>query len=314
MDYPHVAGIVEDTAQQIVGMRIRGAGRIARAGASAIGEFAKTYEGGTLETFLKDLDKAADVLISSRPTAVSLRNGVCAALRGVSEATSLEEAKGMAVFNADSFVESSSKALETIASIGAKRIQDGDSVLTHCNSSAALGVIKEAVRQGKHVKAYATETRPWRQGLLTVRELSDAGIDVTLIVDSAVRSVMRRIDEVFVGADTITSDGVLINKVGTSQLALAAHEARVPFYVCAETYKFSPLTLSGDMVEIEEREIAEVARPGEVPDSVKIFNPVFDSTPGRYIDALITEEGLMPPAAVYSVLSRQAAGRGALKE
>ncbi len=299
-----MAGIVEDTAQQIFDMRIRGAGRIARAGASAIGEFAKTYEGDSLERFLQDLDGAVATMIASRPTAVSLRNGVLSAVKGVSSASTLEEAKAMAAENAERFARSSSKAVETIAAIGAKRIKDGDTVLTHCNSSAAVGVIKEASRQGKSVKVYATETRPWRQGIVTVRELADAGIDVTLIVDSAVRSVMRSVDEVFVGADTITSDGVLINKVGTSQIALAANEARVPFYVCAETYKFSPLTLSGDTVVIEERDAAEVAKPGEIPDSVKIFNPVFDSTPGRYIDALITEEGLIPPGAVYSVMCR----------
>jgi ribose 1,5-bisphosphate isomerase len=229
---------------------------------------------------------------------------VHATLKGVDGCTSVKDATDLIIANAKAFNESSVNAVKFIGEIGAKRIQDGDVILTHCNSSAAVGVIKEASRQGKSVKVYATETRPWRQGIVTVRELADAGIDVTLIVDSAVRSVMRNVDEVFVGADTITSDGVLINKVGTSQIALAANEARVPFYVCAETYKFSPLTLSGDTVVIEERDAAEVAKPGEIPDSVKIFNPVFDSTPGRYIDALITEEGLIPPGAVYSVMCR----------
>jgi ribose 1,5-bisphosphate isomerase len=300
-----VADIIEDTSRRIADMTIRGAGKIARAGAAAIGEFADSYRGESLEVFLADLKAAADKVISSRPTAVSLWNGVQLAVKGANEASSLEEARALVSSNSKRFVESSSKAVQTIASIGAKRIRDGDTILTHCNSSAALGAIKEAHRQGKDIKVYATESRPWRQGILTVTDLADSGIDVTLVIDSAVRSVMKRIDKVFVGADTITSDGVLINKIGTSQLALAAEERRVPFYVCAETYKFSPMTIFGDMVVIEERDISEVVKPGEVPDQVKVFNPVFDSTPGKYIDAIISEVGMISPGAVYDVMVRQ---------
>lgn len=296
---------VEDTAQKIRSMEIRGAGRIARAGASAMGDFADSYTGASLEDFVRDLSEAADVLLASRPTAVSLWNGVHATMRGVDGVSSFEEARALVSGNAKDFCTRSERAVEEIARIGARRIQDGDVIMTHCNSSAALGVIKEAHRQGKDIKVYATESRPWRQGILTVNDLADAGVDITLIIDSAVRSVMKRTDKVFVGADTITSQGALVNKVGTSHLALAAHEARVNFYVCAETYKFSPMTLFGDTVTIEEREISEVVRPGEVRDTVKIFNPVFDSTPAAYIDAIVTELGMMGPGAVYGVMVKQ---------
>ena len=283
-------------------MEIRGAGRIARAGAQALGDFAVSYDGETLDGFLSDLSDAKRTLLDSRPTAVSLWNGV---VRGAQDASTLEDAKDLVVRNAAEFCRKSEMAVEEIARIGARRIQDGDTILTHCNSSAALGTIIEAHRQGKRIKVYATESRPWRQGILTVNALADAGVDVTLIIDSAVRAVMKKVDKVFVGADTITSQGALINKVGTSQLALAAHEARVQLYVCAETYKFSPMTLFGDTVTIEERDVSEVVRPGEVRDSVKIFNPVFDSTPAAYIDAIITELGMMSPGSVYGVLVDQ---------
>ena len=286
-------------------MEIRGAGRIARAGAQALGDFAVSYDGETLDGFLSDLSDAKRILLDSRPTAVSLWNGVHATVRGAQGASTLEDAKDLVVRNAAEFCRRSEMAVEEIARIGARRIQDGDTILTHCNSSAALGTIIEAHRQGKRIKVYATESRPWRQGILTVNALADAGVDVTLIIDSAVRAVMKKVDKVFVGADTITSQGALINKVGTSQLALAAHEARVQLYVCAETYKFSPMTLFGDTVTIEERDVSEVVRPGEVRDSVKIFNPVFDSTPAAYIDAIITELGMMSPGSVYGVLVDQ---------
>ena len=296
---------VRDTASEIKDMKIRGAGRIARAGASAAGEFAETYKGGSLEEFRKDLETARGILLESRPTAVSLWNGVQACTKDVCNASSLEEAKESVICNARLFVETSSKAVEFIARIGARRISDGDVLLTHCNSTAALGVIKKAHAQGKDIKVYATESRPWRQGLLTVRELSEAGIDVTLIVDSAVRSVMRKTDRVFVGADTVTSNGELINKIGTSQLALAADEAGVPFNVCTETYKFSPLTMFGDTVAIEERDCGEVAEKGSLPENVRIYNPVFDVTPAKYINSIITELGILSPGSVYDVMVRQ---------
>lgn len=286
-------------------MTIRGAGRIARAGATALGDMARNRSGGTLDDFRKEVSEASKVILDSRPTAVSLWNGVHATIKDVDSATTLDDAVQSVISNSEDFVERSLGAVDTIARIGVKRISDGDVIMTHCNSSAALGVIKEAHRQGKDIRVFATESRPWRQGILTVNELADAGVDVTMIIDSAVRSVMKKVDKVFVGADTITSHGALINKVGTSQLALAANEARVQFYVCSETYKFSPMTLFGDMVTIEERDISEVVRPGEVPDSVKVFNPVFDSTPARYIDAIITEQGMVSPGSVYGMMVRQ---------
>ncbi|MDR1955121.1 MAG: ribose 1,5-bisphosphate isomerase [Candidatus Methanoplasma sp.] len=296
---------VKETASDIKEMKIRGAGRIARAGASAMRDFAENYQCGSLEECRKDLDTAKDILLGSRPTAVSLWNGIHACIRDVESAPSRKEAMDSVIRNAGSFIEMSSNAVELIAKIGAKRVREGDTILTHCNSSAALGVIKEAHAQGRDIKVYATESRPWRQGLLTVKELSEAGIDVTLIIDGAVRSVMKKVDNVFVGADTVASNGALVNKIGTSQLALAADEARVSFNVCTETYKFSPMTMFGDMVTIEERDCGEVADEGVLPKNVKIYNPVFDSTPAKYIDTIITELGIMSPGSVYDVMVRQ---------
>jgi len=296
---------VRGMASDIRDMKIRGAGRIARAGASAMGEFAEDHQTVPLEEFINDLDTAKKIILESRPTAVSLWNGVQACVRDADDASSFDEARDSVVRNAKSFVDMSSSAVDAIAKIGAKTVRKGDTILTHCNSSAALGVIKKAHAQGKDIKVYATESRPWRQGLLTVKELSEAGIDVTLIIDSAVRSVMKKTDRVFVGADTVTSAGELINKIGTSQLALAADETNVPFNVCTETYKFSPLTIFGDAVEIEERDCGEVADAEILPKGVKVYNPVFDTTPARYIDAIITEQGIISPGSVYDVMIRQ---------
>lgn len=296
---------VEQTADAIRDMTIRGAGRIARAGAQALVDFAGSYTGNDRETFQNDLKKAEKCLLDSRPTAVSLWNGVHSTVAGVESCKDVGEMISLIQNNGRRFIDASNDAVRLIGEIGAKRIRSGDVIMTHCNSSAALSVIKTAFRQGKDIKVYATESRPWRQGILTVTDLANEGIDTTLIIDSAVRTVMSRVNEVFVGADTITSHGALINKVGTSQLALAANEARVQFYVCSETYKFSPMTLFGDRVTIEERDTGEVVKEGEIPKSVKIFNPVFDSTPARYIDAIVTEKGMMSPGSVYGVMVNQ---------
>ena len=296
---------VDETAAAITDMTIRGAGKIARAGASALSDFAGSYSGNDRASFLNDLEKAKKTLLDSRPTAVSLWNGVHATVRGVEDCKDVGEMVSLIQNNAKVFIDNSNNAVKLIGEIGAKRIKNGDVIMTTCNSKVALSVIKTAFRQGKDFKVYATESRPWRQGILTVTELAEEGIDTTLIIDSAVRSVMKKVNEVFVGADTITSHGALINKIGTSQLALAANEARAQFYVCSETYKFSPMTLFGDRVTIEERDISEIVKEGEIPASVKVFNPVFDSTRAKYIDAIITELGMMSPGSVYDVMVKQ---------
>ena len=206
---------VDRTVEAIKTMEIHGAGRIARAGASALSDFAEHYTGNDIAKFRADLSEAKEKILGSRPTAVSLWNGVHATLKGSDACGTVDEAKALIIRNAKQFNESSVNAVKIIGEIGAKRIQDGDVVLTHCNSSAAISVIETAHRQGKKFKVYATETRPWRQGVVTVNELAKNGVDVTLIVDSAVRSVMKYVTKVFVGADTVTSHGTLVNKIGT---------------------------------------------------------------------------------------------------
>jgi ribose 1,5-bisphosphate isomerase len=297
-------GLIE-VADSIKTMEIRGAGLIARSAAGALKQQALEYRGKDLGGFRQELDRGRRALIDSRPTAISLWNAVQATMRGSSSVTTVEELRSLVISNADAFVERSSRAVETIGRIGSKRLSRGMTVLTHCNSKAALAVVKAAHGDGKEIKVYATESRPWRQGLLTVKDLSGAGVPTTLIIDSAVRWIMKDIDVVLVGADTICSNGALINKIGTSQVALAANETRVPFIVCAETYKFSPKTVYGEMVEIEERDASEVVGPHEIPPGVMVRNPVFDATPAEYIDSIVTEIGLISPYAAYEVIVKE---------
>ncbi|MDR0198670.1 MAG: ribose 1,5-bisphosphate isomerase [Methanomassiliicoccaceae archaeon] len=296
---------IDDTVKAIKDMEVRGAGRIARTAAAALMELAASKEWKSIQTMRKEILVAKKRLAASRPTAVSLLNAIQYTLKGFDGCDNVKDAKELLIKNSEEFIKASLEAVAKIGIIGSRRIKDGAVIMTHCNSSAAIECIKDAHRSGKRIKVYATESRPWRQGILTVNELAKEGIDVTLIIDGAVRSVMKKVDIVLVGADTITSNGSVINKIGTSQLALAANEAGVPFVVCSETYKISPQSLFGDTVTIEERDIGEIIRAGEIPDTVKVFNPVFDSTPAKYIDAIVTEMGIISPGSVYEIMMRQ---------
>ncbi len=290
---------VEEIVEKIENMEIRGAALIGRAGAVALKKALNRYEGNDLEDFRSYVDEQKERILNTRPTAVTLYNALDHVLKG--EIDEIESAKEMITKSADDFVERSNKAAEKIAEYGGKRINDGDTILTHCNSSLALGAIKYAWDNDKEIDVIATESRPKRQGYITVRELAEHGIPVTLIVDSAVRYFMPIIDQVYIGADTIASNGAVINKIGTSQVALCAHESRVPVTVCAETYKFSRETAFGELVEIEERDPSEIADPSEFP-GVDIRNPVFDATPEDYIDSIVTEEGIISPSSAYRII------------
>lgn len=292
---------VKEIAKKIETMKIRGAGDIARAAAGGLKITAEKSKAENPSELLKEIKKAKKHLLDTRPTAVSLANSLRFVTQNLSEEDSLEDIKKHVISEADKFIENSKKATEKIGEIGSRRISDGDTIMTHCNSSNALSVIKTASNQGKDIRVIANEARPRQQGLITVKELLEEDIPTTLIVDSAARYFMKKIDKFVVGADSIAANGAVVNKIGTSQIALAAHEARVPTFVAAESYKFHPSTLVGELIKIEERDPKEVVDPEKYP-GLEIRNPAFDVTPSDYIDLIITERGVIPPEAAYEIL------------
>jgi ribose 1,5-bisphosphate isomerase len=295
-------------AEDIRSMRIRGAGLIARSAVEALQIVAHDSKAKDVESFVNELTEAAGILLQTRPTAVSLPNGIRYVMHrvnvGRSRAHSLETMRTIAIEAAQEFIENAKTAVQKIGEIGARRIVDGDVLLTHCNSSAAIEVMKTAWSQGRKFEVFVTETRPRFQGHITARELARAGIPVTLILDDAVRYFMQRVDKVIVGADAVTANGALVNKVGTSVVALAAHEARRRVFVAAETYKFSPETMIGELVTIEERDPSEIISDEQQRrvGSIKVLNPSFDVTPPEYIDLIITERGIVPPLGAILIL------------
>ncbi len=194
-----------------------------------------------------------------------------------------------------------------LGDIGAELIQDGFTVLTHCNAGAlatagigtALAPIYRASQQGKRVAVYADETRPLLQGArLTAWELGRAGIDVTLITDSMAGHVMQtgRIDAVFVGADRIARNGDVANKIGTYSVAVLASQHALPFYVVAPLSTFDARAESGAEIPIEERDAGEITHgfgQQTAPPGVRVYNPAFDVTPARLVTGIVTEHGLI---------------------
>ena len=295
---------VPETAEKIKSMEIRGAGRIARAAAEALRDHALSLKVKDLPAFTGEMRKAAELLVATRPTAVSLPNAVHIVMAGLYGAKTIAGARAGVTGRADQFIQTSQNAVENIARFGARHIRDGDTILTHCNSEVALGCIIEAHRSGKEIEVFATEVRPRNQGYITIRTLNDAGIKTNFIVDSAVRSFIHDIDLVIVGADAVTVNGAVVNKIGTSQVAHTAAEARVNMIVAAETYKFAPRTVIGELIRIEERSPDEVlpdAMAGTLPH-VTVRNPAFDVTPAEYIDLIITEAGAIPPQMAYVII------------
>ncbi|NJD53105.1 MAG: ribose 1,5-bisphosphate isomerase [Candidatus Methanoperedens sp.] len=293
---------LSETAKKIKNMEIRGAGRIARAAAAELRDYSKRIRTQNLEEFNKKMTEAAWLLISTRPTAVSLPNAVRAVMKY--KGNSIDEAKANIKELADGFILNSETAVLKIGEIGAHRIRDGDTIMTHCNSSAAISIMAAAHKHGKNITVIATESRPRWQGHLTIRQLDETGIKTSLIVDSAVRYFMKEADLVVMGADAVTANGSVINKIGTSQLALAAHEARKNVIIAAETYKFSPKSLLGELIEIEERNSSEVIADEKLREfsNVSVKNPAFDVTPREYIDLICTEVGAIPPEMAYIII------------
>ncbi|MFN4132848.1 MAG: ribose 1,5-bisphosphate isomerase [Candidatus Hadarchaeales archaeon] len=293
---------IKRIAEKIRTMEIRGAGRIARAAAVGMKIAAEKSRADAPQEFIREMESTAKLIMSTRPTAVSLPNAVRYVVRGLRDVSGdVMELRSYIISRANEFIKNSEEAVKKIGEIGANRISDGDVLMTHCNSEAAISVITTAFRQGKRISVYVTESRPLWQGRLTAKTLLKEGIPTTMIIDSAVRHFIREVDKVVVGADSIAANGAVVNKIGTSQIALAAHEARVLFFVAAETYKFHPGTLVGRLVEIEERDPREVINIKKFP-KLKVRNPAFDVTPPDFVDLIITEKGIIPPYAAHSVI------------
>ncbi|UCD84572.1 MAG: S-methyl-5-thioribose-1-phosphate isomerase [Deltaproteobacteria bacterium] len=298
-------------AEAIRTMVIRGAPAIGVAAAMGIALGGQQIKSKDFPGFFKELEEICEVMRQTRPTAVNLfwaiermkklcRNNRKAKIGKIKELLKEEALK---------ILEEDEQINRQIGIKGRELIEDGDTILTHCNAGAlatagygtALGVIRAAYEQGKRIEVYADETRPVLQGArLTTWELNKIGIPVILITDSMAAYFMKKgkIKLVIVGADRITRNGDVANKIGTYGVAVLARHHKIPFYVAAPVSTFDFSMTSGEKIPIEEREGREVIQIFDqqiAPDGVRVMNPAFDVTSNRYITAIITEKGIARP-------------------
>jgi ribose 1,5-bisphosphate isomerase len=295
---------VRVTAQQIRALQVQGARNVAIAALKALQSLAQNTKAQTRKAFLAELQEAQALFASTRETEPLMRNAVRWVIMQVEDDDErhVPTLANVVLSASENFQRNLDASKERIAEIGAKRIRDGSTVFTHCHSSTVTHMLAKALAEGKKFEVICTETRPAFQGRITAKQLLGLGLKTTFIVDSSSRSFMHDVDLVFVGADAITSEGNVVNKIGTSSIAVLAAEARKPFYVVSELLKFDSATLYGEYEKIEERSRDEIWK--EAPAELNIRNPAFDVTPRDLIHGIICEEGIISPHSIADVMHR----------
>jgi len=318
LEYIYVSDI-KSLWKAIKFMQVRGAPALGAAAALGIYLAVKDSKAKNFEEFSKDLDKQAQYISNSRPTARNLFWGierVCSvAIRNKNKP--IPVIKKLLFKEAQNIIEEDRIACRSIGFYGEKLIKNNDTILTICNAGilatidygTALGVIYKAKEEGKKVKVFACETRPLLQGArLTTWELMKKGIDVTLICDNTAAALMKegKIDKVITGADRIACNGDTANKIGTYGLAILAKNHNIPFYVAAPASTFDLSIKNGKLIPIEKRNSEEVTqiffKHPIAPRDIKVYNPAFDVTPNNLITAIITDKGIISAPYVKNIL------------
>jgi methylthioribose-1-phosphate isomerase len=299
-------------AEAIREMALRGAPLIGIAAAMGMAVESRRWVSSSLPEFTMRMENATELLRSTRPTASNLFWALERMRRVLGDLTpesSPGECSESLVREAIAIYEEDLATGLEMGRIGADLINPGSTVLTHCNAGGlatsgygtALAPVYVATHRGISFRVYADETRPLLQGArLTAWELARAGVDVTVICDSACHLLFSRgrIDMALVGADRITVSGDFANKVGTLGVARSAAAAGVPFYVVAPTSTIDFDLEGGESIPIEERdpsEVTDLCGKRTVPEGVRAYNPAFDVTPSELVSGFITERGLVGP-------------------
>ncbi|EMR11247.1 hypothetical protein PNEG_00278 [Pneumocystis murina B123] len=281
----------------------------------------------TLSEFTKIIQEGSLILKSSVVNYISVSAGCDLFLRFVTRSLNdadVESCKHHLVSNGKLFVERARKCRDKIASIGAKFIRDGIVILVHSYSRNVNALLLEAASKNIRFSVYITESRPTGSGIITSRILSEAGIPTAIVLDSAVGFLIQKIDLVLVGAEGIVENGGLINHIGTSQIATLAKVAHKPFYAVAESHKFVrmfilsqfDLPTSGPILQFLDQKYPSVPKLNSRQSSLNIHrvnelkmteeeisnNPILDFTAPEYIDALITDLGILDPNRVSEEL------------
>ena len=283
-------------------LRIQGAENIARAAVLAVKEFAFKSRAITKTKFLHDLDKIKKQLLTSRPTEPCMRN----ALNFITYSTNGDDVKDIqnsVMEKIGQVISHLTESEKVISEITSKKIKKGSIIFTHCHSSTVVGALIKSREQGKKFEAHNTETRPKLQGRTTAKELLAAGIPVIMYVDSAARQALKKADLFLLGADAITSEGKVINKIGSELFAEAAAKQGTPLYICADSWKFDANTVFGYEEDLEKRSPSEVWK--NKPKQLKIYNYAFEKINPELITGIISELGVYKPEVFVEEVKRK---------
>ncbi|MBI4176832.1 MAG: S-methyl-5-thioribose-1-phosphate isomerase [Candidatus Aenigmarchaeota archaeon] len=282
--------------RKIKNLEIQGAKAVALAGLDALNLCASEIKSNGRNGFLRTLESKSKLIKEARPTEPALKNALSFVMGRLPKAGTIEDAQKAVALEVRNFSKNIESSIKKIGEIGARRIPNKAVVFTHCHSNTVMEIFRCAKKDGKKFEVICTETRPMNQGLLTAKQVAGMQIPVTLIVDSAARTFVKKCDLVIIGADAITSTGDVVNKVGSSTIALIAEEQKKPLYVAAGTHKIDPETAKGFLEPIEERPAKEIT--AKKLKGVKIRNPAFDVVAANRISGIITELGMVAPQSV----------------
>ena len=302
----------EEVATAIRDMTVRGAPAIGVSAAYGLALAGFRSRAASLKELKAELCDAGSVLNASRPTAVNLGWAVKRMLKIVDQANgSIDDLRLALINGAEAMADEDVEINLRIARHGAELIQDGDTIVHHCNTGAlatvdwgtALGIIRMAHESGKHIHVLVDETRPRMQGArLTAWELQQYGVPFEIISDGASGYFLHsgQVQKVFFGGDRVAANGDVANKVGSYMLALAAHANDVPVYSVVPTSTVDLMLANGDLIPIEERpqsEVLDIQLAGQlaIPAGAKARNPAFDVTPHHLLTGIVTENGVVYP-------------------
>ena len=287
--------------KDIKDLKIQGAENVAKASLLATQSILKNSKAKTAHHLITELNYIKGLLFNSRPTEPCMHTTLNCLLTGLDH-KSLERTKKQLKTNIKSVSKHFSLVEKKITEMGAKKIKRKSIIFTHCHSSTVINILLAAKK--KHAfEVHNTETRPLYQGRITAEQLAKKGIKITHYVDSAARYALQKADLFLIGADAITSEGDVVNKVGSGLFAEIAHKHKIPVYVCSNSWKFDTRTTHRADVPIENRSPKEVW-PGH-PKKVKIENPAFETIESHLITGIISELGIHPPQVFIEEIKKE---------
>ena len=290
--------MLNKTIRDIRELKIQGAESIAIASANLIKHLVRKRK----KDLYGEIIKAKNLLLKTRVTEPCMFNTLNYLLKDLKSYDCLK-IKEVVSARANEAMVYFKEANIKIAKFGARKISKNIAIFTHCHSSTVINVLKEAKEQGKRFEVYNTETRPMMQGRKTALELSRMNIPVTHYVDAAARLALKEADLMLIGCDAITSEGKVVNKIGSEMFAEIAERLQIPVYVCSNSWKFDARSVFGYELPIETRPKDEVWK--NAPRGVKIDNHAFEKIDSNLVTGIISELGVYSPRVFVEIVKEK---------